>query len=104
VQDPPVGPTEALQAPVSRLRRILGSAGDVTLVVGGYRLDLDPADVDALRFEQLAAAGRDRLRAGDPNAAATALGEDVELWRERPGAETALIAGVGLSCRQPRIQ
>ncbi len=50
--------------------------------------------MDALRFEQLAAAGRDRLRAGDPNAAAAVLGEAVALWGDRPGAEPAAVAAV----------
>ncbi|MGW0656879.1 AfsR/SARP family transcriptional regulator, partial [Streptomyces umbrinus] len=85
-EDPPTGPAHALQALASRLRRALGSADAVVQAAGGYRLDVDPADVDALRFEQLAAAGRDRLRAGDPHAAAAVLGEAVALWGEHPGA------------------
>ncbi|GAA4616295.1 BTAD domain-containing putative transcriptional regulator [Actinoallomurus liliacearum] len=93
-EDPPAGPAHALQALVSRLRRTLGSAGDVAQVAGGYRLAVDAADVDALRFEQLAAAGRDRLRAGDPNAAAAVLGEAVALWGDRPGAEPTAVAAV----------
>ncbi|MGI5156900.1 BTAD domain-containing putative transcriptional regulator [Microbispora sp. CA-102843] len=93
-EDPPTGPAHALQALVSRLRRALGSAGDVAQVAGGYRLDVDAADVDALRFERLAAAGRDRLRAGDPIAAAAVLGEAVALWGDRPGAEPAVVAAV----------
>ena len=91
-EDPPAGAAHALQSLVSRLRRTLGSAGDVTQVAGGYRLAV--AEVDALRFEQLAAAGRDRLRAGDPDAAAALLGEAAALWGDRPGAEPAVIAAV----------
>ncbi|GAA2502820.1 BTAD domain-containing putative transcriptional regulator [Winogradskya humida] len=91
-QDPPAAPGHALQALVSRLRRALGAAGDVAQVAGGYRLDVD--DVDVLRFEQLAATGRDRLRAGDPGAAADVLGEAVALWGDRPGAEPAVVAAV----------
>lgn len=93
-EDPPAGPAHALQALVSRLRRTLGSAGGVAHVAGGYRLDVDAADVDALRFEQFAAAGRDRLRAGDPNAAAAVLGEAVALWGDRPGAAPTVVASV----------
>ncbi|WP_243726581.1 AfsR/SARP family transcriptional regulator [Actinocrispum wychmicini] len=78
-EEPPADPAHALQALVSRLRRALSSAGDVAQVAGGYRLAV--ADVDALRFEQLAAAGRDRLRA------AAVLGEAVALWGDRPGVE-----------------
>ncbi|AJC52925.1 BTAD domain-containing putative transcriptional regulator [Streptomyces sp. 769] len=93
-EDPPTGPAHALQALVSRLRRALGSAGDVAQIAGGYRLAVDAADVDALRFEQLARDGRDRLRAGDPHAAAALLGEAVALWGDRPGAEPAVVAGL----------
>ncbi|MFC8661825.1 ATP-binding protein [Streptomyces sp. NPDC057199] len=97
-EDPPAGPAHALQALASRLRRALGSADAVTQVAGGYRLDVDADAVDALRFEQLVATGRDRLRAGDPYAAATALGEAVALWGDhpgtRPGAEPTDVAAV----------
>ncbi|MFC6933194.1 ATP-binding protein [Actinomadura yumaensis] len=90
----PAAPANALQALVSRLRRSLGSAGDVAQVAGGYRLDVDADDVDALRFERLAAAGRERLRAGDPGGAAAVLGEAVALWGDRPGAEPSIVAAV----------
>jgi predicted ATPase/DNA-binding SARP family transcriptional activator len=91
---PPAGAAHALQSLVSRLRRILGSPGSVAQVVGGYRLTVDADDVDALRFEQLTATGRDRLRAGDPMTAAARLGEAVALWGAEPGAEPAVIAAV----------
>jgi predicted ATPase/DNA-binding SARP family transcriptional activator len=92
--DPPAGRAHALQALVSRLRRVLGSAGSVKQTAGGYRLGIDPADVDALRFERLAAAGRERLRAGDPLGAAALLGDATALWGARPGAEPAVVAAV----------
>ncbi|MFJ5678300.1 ATP-binding protein [Streptomyces sp. NPDC093097] len=93
-ENPPTGPAHALQALVSRLRRTLGSAADVAQLAGGYRLAVDAADVDALRFERLAADGHRRLRAGDPQAAAPLLGAAVALWGGHPGAEPAIIAGV----------
>ncbi len=93
-EDPPTGPAHALQALVSRLRRTLGSASDITQVAGGYRLEVDAADVDALRFEQLAAAGRERLRAGDTIAAAALLGEAVTLWGDRPGTEPTVVTAI----------
>ncbi|UKY54034.1 BTAD domain-containing putative transcriptional regulator [Streptomyces inhibens] len=93
-EDPPAGPAHALQALVSRLRRTLGSAGDIAQFAGGYRLAVDAADVDALRFEQLAGKGRDHLRAGDPHAAVAVLGEAVALWGDRPGAEPLVVAAV----------
>ncbi|MFJ3791366.1 AfsR/SARP family transcriptional regulator [Kitasatospora sp. NPDC090091] len=93
-ETPPADPAHALQALVSRLRRTLGSAAAVTQNAGGYRLDVDAADVDALRFEQLTATGRDRLRTGDRHAAAAALGEAVTLWGDHPGAEPVAVAAV----------
>lgn len=93
-EDPPGDSAHALQGLVSRLRRTLGSSDVVAQVAGGYRLDVDAGDVDALRFEQLAAAGRDRLRADDPQGAAAVLGEAVALWGDRPGAEPTVVAAV----------
>ncbi|HWO66872.1 MAG TPA: BTAD domain-containing putative transcriptional regulator, partial [Umezawaea sp.] len=90
-EDPPSGPTPALQALVSRLRRALGPADAVVKVAGGYRL---LADVDVPRFERLTAAGRERLRAGDPEAAAGALVEALALWGDHPGTEPAVVAAV----------
>jgi predicted ATPase/DNA-binding SARP family transcriptional activator len=87
-EDPPADPAHALQALVSRLRR----TASVAAVAGGYRLAVD--DVDALRFEELAATGRDRLRAGDVTAAVAVLGEAVALWGDRPGVEPATVAAV----------
>jgi predicted ATPase/DNA-binding SARP family transcriptional activator len=81
-QELPADPANALQSLVSRLRRVLGEAGAVTQSEGGYRLGVTEDDVDALRFERLAALGRDRLRAGDPRAAAELLGEAVALCGE----------------------
>ncbi|KAB8183444.1 BTAD domain-containing putative transcriptional regulator [Microbispora catharanthi] len=83
--EPPSGADNALQAQVSRLRRHLASLGDLgDLVVrepAGYRLAVDPDDVDASRFERLAAEGRRALDAGDPARAAGLLGQALALWR-----------------------
>lgn len=93
-EEPPASPVPALQTLVSRLRRTLGSAADVTQVPGGYRLGVEAADVDAVRFEQLARAGRDRLRVGDPETAVCLLDEAVALWGDQPGTEPAVVAAV----------
>lgn len=63
----------ALQALVSRVRRVIGAERLLRGAVG-YRLVLDPDDVDAPLFERLAATGR---RDGD----LTALREAERLWR-----------------------
>ncbi|MEV6635710.1 BTAD domain-containing putative transcriptional regulator [Actinoplanes sp. NPDC051470] len=78
----PADPVNALQSLVSRVRRSLGAAGVVVQADGGYRLDVESGDVDALRFERLAADGRERLRASDAPGAAALLGEALTLWGE----------------------
>ncbi|MCG5214358.1 BTAD domain-containing putative transcriptional regulator [Streptosporangium soli] len=77
---PPAGAANALQAQVSRLRRRL-PAGLVEFHGAGYRLAIDPDDVDAHRFERLAAEGRRLLAAGHHAPAGALLGEAVTLWR-----------------------
>ncbi|MCO5970978.1 AfsR/SARP family transcriptional regulator [Actinoallomurus soli] len=83
--EPPAGAPNALQSQVSRLRRGLGTAdgsGDlVEFHPAGYRLAVDPGEVDALRFERLARDGRRALTAGDPSRAAALLREGLDLWR-----------------------
>ncbi|WP_157251515.1 BTAD domain-containing putative transcriptional regulator [Nonomuraea typhae] len=83
--DPPADAANALQALVSRLRRALGGAKQVEPVPGGYRL---PAPhVDAARFEDLIARGRDALAADRPRKASELLGEALGLWRGTPLAD-----------------
>lgn len=53
----PADSGNALQALVSRLRHAAGP-GIVEHRAGGYRLAVDPGDVDAAQFERLVAEGR----------------------------------------------
>ena len=76
--EPPAAATNALQSLVSRLRRLLPDA--VESHAAGYRVALEPEAVDAVRFERLALAGRDRLHE-DPAAARELLREALGLWR-----------------------
>jgi predicted ATPase/DNA-binding SARP family transcriptional activator len=81
---PPERPQRALQVFISRLRKILRDAtGEEHLATEppGYRLLVDPADVDATHFEALLAEGRARAEAGDHVAAAATLTEALALWR-----------------------
>ncbi|WP_433525342.1 BTAD domain-containing putative transcriptional regulator [Nocardia pseudovaccinii] len=55
---PPDNGANALQALVSRVRRAVGTTR-VEGLAPGYRLVIDPVDVDVVRFERLAAAGRE---------------------------------------------
>ncbi|WP_411069666.1 AfsR/SARP family transcriptional regulator [Streptomyces sp. cmx-4-25] len=78
--EPPADAVAALQALVGRLRRALGR-DRVASTEGGYRLDARPEDVDARRFERLAADGAAALAAGDAGRAAVLLDEALGLWR-----------------------
>ncbi|OLR89769.1 BTAD domain-containing putative transcriptional regulator [Actinokineospora bangkokensis] len=80
---PPVDATGALQSLVSRLRRALRPAAEGALESSatGYRLAVAPDDVDAHRFERLAAAGRRAAREGRPAEAVACLDEALGLWR-----------------------
>ncbi|MBF6159815.1 BTAD domain-containing putative transcriptional regulator [Nocardia cyriacigeorgica] len=75
-EQPPADAANALQALVSRLRRVLPE-GAIDVQAGGYRLTVEPGAVDAVRFDQLL----DRARGGDDAHQARLLREAVELWR-----------------------
>ncbi|WP_244905430.1 BTAD domain-containing putative transcriptional regulator [Streptomyces agglomeratus] len=77
--DAPAGAANALQSQISRLRRRLGVR--IESLPTGYRLDVNPDDVDAHRFERLAHQGRQALAVGDHARAAALLREALGLWR-----------------------
>ncbi|MFF3640705.1 ATP-binding protein [Streptomyces sp. NPDC002564] len=77
--EPPAGAANALQSQVSRLRKRL--AVDIGAVPAGYRIAVEPEDVDLHRFERLAREGRRALGAGDHARAAALLREGLGLWR-----------------------
>jgi predicted ATPase len=77
-EHPPADATNALHRLVSRLRKILPD-GVVEGQPDGYRLAVEPDDVDAVRFERLVVAGRGRNE-DDPRRIRL-LREAVGLWR-----------------------
>jgi predicted ATPase/DNA-binding SARP family transcriptional activator len=81
----PGNPTNALQAQVAQLRRVLG-AGSIVTHQGGYGL---AAEVDADDFERLVEQGKHALAAGDPGAAARVLRDALAICRGEPLAEFA---------------
>ena len=91
---PPPSARKTLQVYVARLRGLLGN-GVLTAAHGGYRLHLVPGDLDASRFEQLAAEGCGLLPR-DPARASAVLTEALSLWQGTPwgelGDEPALVA------------
>jgi DNA-binding SARP family transcriptional activator len=85
--DPSGTTANALQALVSRLRRLLeegaenGDTGVLVTKSPGYVIRVDEEQVDVTRFERLAAEGRDALAAGDPVRAGGLLRDALALWR-----------------------
>ncbi|OXM46204.1 BTAD domain-containing putative transcriptional regulator [Amycolatopsis alba] len=80
-EQPPEGVANALQSQVSRLRGALKDLAPVEFSPAGYRLAVDPGDVDVHRFERLAAEGRRALVAGDAAKASELLRDALGLWR-----------------------
>jgi DNA-binding SARP family transcriptional activator len=82
----PASASASVQSLVSRLRR---SLSDLWPEAGsrlrgrepGYVLEGDPAQVDANRFEELLARGREAVERGEPEAATDALERALALWR-----------------------
>ncbi|MFI6866217.1 BTAD domain-containing putative transcriptional regulator [Nocardia sp. NPDC050406] len=75
-EQPPADAANALQALVSRLRRVLPD-GSLDVQAGGYRLTVPADAVDAVRFEQLL----DQARGADDLRRAELLREAADLWR-----------------------
>ncbi|MGP3964839.1 BTAD domain-containing putative transcriptional regulator [Nonomuraea sp. 3N208] len=82
---PPTDEVNALQALVSRLRRVLPD-GVIEADSGGYRLAVAPDAVDVWRFEHLIG----QARAAEPAARADLLHTALALWRGTAMADIAL--------------
>ena len=83
-EEPPESGLTALQVRVSQLRKSLDVAGDRPPIVTrspGYVIQVEPDQLDLLRFERLAAQARSALEKGDPGAAADKLRGALALWR-----------------------
>ena len=92
---PPAAAAKTLQMHISRLRKALagedGSGADGLIVTRerGYRLAIDPEQLDSYRFERLVAEGRSELAADRAESAMIALEEALALWRGSPLADLA---------------
>ena len=89
--EPPRSSGPTLHTYIMKLRRKLQHALDdddgVTskdLLItrrSGYLLDVEPSQVDAIRYDNLSAAGRDAVNKGDAERTSEALGEALSMWR-----------------------
>jgi EAL domain-containing protein (putative c-di-GMP-specific phosphodiesterase class I)/DNA-binding SARP family transcriptional activator/AmiR/NasT family two-component response regulator len=89
-EDQPASPSATLQSLISRLRGALATASGGVVQAGrdvlrtrepGWVLDVEPAAVDALRFQELTSRARRRRERGEAAAAAEDLTEAIGLWR-----------------------
>ena len=89
-EDPPARARETLHVNVSRLRKALADAGgDADRLVGragGYVLELGPGARDVDRWEAALGRARQARAAGQFEAARTAIGEALGVWRGAPFA------------------
>src|SRR5919197_919788 len=82
-ESPPPTAAKALNVHVSQLRKALTRNARETVVTRppGYALEIEPARLDAVRFEQLLAEAREQVAAGEVASARRLLGEALALWR-----------------------
>jgi predicted ATPase/DNA-binding SARP family transcriptional activator/class 3 adenylate cyclase len=90
---PPRTATKTFRSYVSRLRRAVAEAGadkaEIETVPGGYRLLLEPDELDVARVEQLLDEARAAVAQGDPTWAAVVLAEAARTWRGQPLGDLA---------------
>jgi DNA-binding SARP family transcriptional activator/streptogramin lyase len=86
--DPPASALNSVHIYVSQLRKKLGN-GRLETRGQGYRLALEPDQLDLGRFERLLAEGRELLAAGESGHAAETLRAALALWRGPPLSDFA---------------
>jgi predicted ATPase/DNA-binding SARP family transcriptional activator len=110
-EDAPASVANALQAAISRLRRLL-PPGRLITTAPGYMLRIFQAELDAAQFEQLIFEGRDALAGGSAAEAVRMLDQAMTLWRGPPladfryepfaQAEIARLEELQLACLEER--
>ncbi len=88
-EDAPAGAVKTVQVHVSRLRKALGDEDLLETTPAGYRLNIEPGELDAARFEQMVDEGRAALAGGRPEEAGAVLRGALALWRGPPLADLA---------------
>jgi YVTN family beta-propeller protein len=82
----PASAPSSIHAYVSRLRKVLGRER-VLREAHGYRLVVEPGELDLTRFQRLFASGSERLAQGDADGAADQLRRALALWHGPPLAD-----------------
>jgi DNA-binding SARP family transcriptional activator len=86
---PPTSARVTIQNYVKRLRQALGQAGRarITTHPRGYRITVNPGELDVSRFEDLLAASRTASRTGSWDHAAANAAAALALWRDEALAD-----------------
>ncbi|MFD9070014.1 BTAD domain-containing putative transcriptional regulator [Streptomyces lasiicapitis] len=96
-QDAPPSAVANLRSHVHMLRRRLKEAGEnrprLLAESGGYRLAVDPDELDLTAFEELLRQGRQAVHQGQHALAARRFGAALALWRGNPAENTVLYGG-----------
>ncbi len=104
---PPRTADKTLSIYVHRLRAVLGTANRVVMSSGaGYRLDLTDNDLDAQRFERLAASAASARSHGDLATASSLMNQALSLWRGEAFAgigDNELVAAEALRLDELRV-
>src|SRR2546426_6688095 len=82
-EDPPETARNTIQVYISQLRKLLPE-GALETVPPGYRLVVEPKQIDLFEFARLSEEGRTALAAGDAVAGADSLRAALALWRGAP--------------------
>jgi DNA-binding SARP family transcriptional activator len=83
-EDAPVGAARTVHVYISRLRKALGGGDRIATTPAGYRLRVEPGELDLERFEQALAEGRRLLDRDAPARASELLRGALGLWRGPP--------------------
>src|SRR4051812_9056620 len=97
-EQPPADAANALQRLVSRLRKALPE-GAVEGQTDGYRLRVEPDDVDAVRFERLIAKARN-----DEDQGVRRLREALALWRGAAMQDIGLLESGAFDAAVTRLE
>ena len=110
---PPASALNSVHVYVSQLRKAFAN-GHLETHGHGYRLALEPEQVDLGRFERLLGQGRTLLAAGEAERAAEALRAAIDLWRGPPlsdvgfepfaGGEIARLEELRVAALEERIE